>query len=204
MSSGSLWHLTGLRKERCLPRTYLAGARRNLHFVCVCVCVWTNIPVFSKGYLNNVKYRCAILTKGKGLVSQRAKKSSHWVGGGQGGLACCSPWGRKESDTTKRQNWTELNCPVLKIILIYSQIWASYLFIENIASMPACLLSWPAFIMSLDVESKLIAQSFLFSWHDRWTILVGCLTRTDSQFQAVQQDLYQFCLACALNMFINL
>ena len=23
------------------------------------------------------------------------------VGDGQGGLACCSPWGRKESDTTK-------------------------------------------------------------------------------------------------------
>ena len=27
---------------------------------------------------------------------------------GQGGLACCSPWGRKESDTTEWQNWTEL------------------------------------------------------------------------------------------------
>ena len=26
------------------------------------------------------------------------------VGEGQGGLACCSPWGRKESDTTERQN----------------------------------------------------------------------------------------------------
>ena len=24
------------------------------------------------------------------------------VGDGQGGLACCSPWGHKESDTTKR------------------------------------------------------------------------------------------------------
>ena len=23
---------------------------------------------------------------------------------GQGGLVCCSPWGRKESDTTGRQN----------------------------------------------------------------------------------------------------
>ena len=27
----------------------------------------------------------------------------------QGGLACCSPWGRKESDTTEQLNWTELN-----------------------------------------------------------------------------------------------
>ena len=30
------------------------------------------------------------------------------VGDGQGGLACCTPWGCKESDTTKRLNWTEL------------------------------------------------------------------------------------------------
>ena len=26
------------------------------------------------------------------------------VGDGQGGLACCSPWGHKESDTTERLN----------------------------------------------------------------------------------------------------
>ena len=31
------------------------------------------------------------------------------VGDGQGGLACCSSWGHKESDTTERLNWTELN-----------------------------------------------------------------------------------------------
>ena len=26
----------------------------------------------------------------------------------QGSLACCDSWGRKESDTTERLNWTEL------------------------------------------------------------------------------------------------
>ena len=31
------------------------------------------------------------------------------VGDGQGGLACCGSWGHKESDTTERLNWTELN-----------------------------------------------------------------------------------------------
>ena len=30
------------------------------------------------------------------------------VGAGQGSLECCSPWGRKESDTTERLNWTEI------------------------------------------------------------------------------------------------
>ena len=29
-------------------------------------------------------------------------------GDGQGGLECCDSWGRKESDTTERLNWTEL------------------------------------------------------------------------------------------------
>ena len=31
------------------------------------------------------------------------------VDDGQGSLACCSPWGRKDSDVTERLNWTELN-----------------------------------------------------------------------------------------------
>ena len=31
------------------------------------------------------------------------------IGDGQGGLACCSLWGRKESDMTEWLKWTELN-----------------------------------------------------------------------------------------------
>ena len=31
------------------------------------------------------------------------------VGDGQGGLACCDSWGRKELDTTEWLDWTELN-----------------------------------------------------------------------------------------------
>ena len=31
------------------------------------------------------------------------------VGDGQGGLACCSSWSHKQSDTTERLNWTGLN-----------------------------------------------------------------------------------------------
>ena len=37
---------------------------------------------------------------------------SEWtpgVGDGQGGLAWCDSWGRKESDMTEQLNWTELN-----------------------------------------------------------------------------------------------
>ena len=35
--------------------------------------------------------------------------ASSEAGDGQGGLVFCSPWGHKESDTTERLNWTELN-----------------------------------------------------------------------------------------------
>ena len=33
-------------------------------------------------------------------------------GEGQGSLTCCSPWGRKESDTTEQLHCTALNCGV--------------------------------------------------------------------------------------------
>ena len=35
------------------------------------------------------------------------------VADGQGGLACCGSWGRKESDTTERLNWAECFCSLL-------------------------------------------------------------------------------------------
>ena len=43
------------------------------------------------------------------------------VGDGQGGVACCDSWGRKESDTTERlSDWTELNWTEHKTGFIYS------------------------------------------------------------------------------------
>ena len=38
-----------------------------------------------------------------------------WEFDGQEGLACCSSWDHKESDTTEGLNWTELNCVVLDV-----------------------------------------------------------------------------------------
>ena len=39
-----------------------------------------------------------------------AENRNPGVGDGQGGLACCSSWGRKESDMTEWLNWTEGFC----------------------------------------------------------------------------------------------
>ena len=46
------------------------------------------------------------------------------VGDGQGGLACCSPWGCKESDTTEWLNWTAF---VFNGI-VYSIKFANYIY----------------------------------------------------------------------------
>ena len=56
-------------------------------------------------------------------------RESEWtpgVGDGQGGLACCSPWGRKESDMTERLNWTE------PIIYIYTPLKFFYWVIVDV------------------------------------------------------------------------
>ena len=39
-------------------------------------------------------------------ITPRGRESEQalGVGDGQGGLACCGPWGRKESDTTEQMN----------------------------------------------------------------------------------------------------
>ena len=45
------------------------------------------------------------------------------IGDGQGGLACCVSWGRKESDMIKQLNWTELN--------ILCLMWKSLNFLQG-------------------------------------------------------------------------
>ena len=62
-------------------------------------------------------------------------RESGWtleVGDGQGGLACCDSWGRKESDTTERLNWTELNVfsSYLKLCF-YEIINSKYFWVKN-------------------------------------------------------------------------
>ena len=67
----------------------------------------------------------------KGMTEDEMVGWHHWldgheleqapgVGDGQGGLVCCSPWGRKESDMTEWLKWTDWNrfymsiCPVIQ------------------------------------------------------------------------------------------
>ena len=56
------------------------------------------------------------------------------VGNGQGGLACCNSWGRKESDTTEWLNWTELNWT--------GSVLKGYAFLRICAFLPSCPFYW--------------------------------------------------------------
>ena len=49
----------------------------------------------------------------------RESECTPGVGDGQGGLVCCGSWGRKESDTTERLNWTELYVNYFSIKMIF-------------------------------------------------------------------------------------
>ena len=61
---------------------------------------------------NITRWKLFFLTNCKASVYYFLASSLLWVslrpgGDRQGGLACCSPWGHKELDTTERLNWTE-------------------------------------------------------------------------------------------------
>ena len=55
------------------------------------------------------------------------------IGDGQGGLGCCDSWGRKESDTTERLNWTEFSgISYNNYFNIYSTFVESYVMFPKI------------------------------------------------------------------------
>ena len=49
------------------------------------------------------------------------------VGDGQGGLACCVSWGRKESDTTEWLNWTECTHIILIVCILSCSVTSNSL-----------------------------------------------------------------------------
>ena len=81
----------------------------------------------------------------KGMTEDKISGWHHWldqresewtpgVGDGQGGLACCDSWRRKESDMTQRLNWTELMSLLLNML--------SRFIITFLPSNKRLLISW--------------------------------------------------------------
>ena len=112
-------------------------------------------------------------------------RESEWTPGDgdeQGGLACCDSWGRKESDTTERLNWTELNwteacsamnLPLSTALTVSHRFWVvlfSFWFISMhilISFFISSVICWlfSSVLFSLHMLTFLIVFFFLFSLH---------------------------------------
>ena len=60
------------------------------------------------------------------------------VGDGQGSLACCSPWGLKESDTTQRLNLTEYCIISCVSLYVWNSQWFNLKFYFNLVIIFDC------------------------------------------------------------------
>ena len=73
----------------------------------------------------------------KGMTEDKMVGWHHWlnghefeqapgVGDEQGSVVCCSPWGRKESDTTEQLNWTEGRHSAWRKAFVYFIVFENY------------------------------------------------------------------------------
>ena len=95
---------------------------------------------------------------------------SEWtpgVGDGQGGLACCDSWGRKELDTTEWLNWTKLRLIIYG--LYYVEVGSFYAhFLKSFNH--KCVLNFvKAFSASIDI----------IIWFLSFNLLIWCVTLID-------------------------
>ena len=95
------------------------------------------------------------------------------VGDGQGGLACCSSWGCKESDTTEQLNWTDFelqNCRIVPPKKVVCQ------FILPIKCLWHCLLPHNL----ADTKSTDLYNLPIWKGKNRYHVLIASLMLTFS------------------------
>ena len=97
---------------------------------------------------------------------------SEWtpgVGDGQGGLACCDSWGRKESDTTEPLNWTELN--------VFLDIFKGYIYLVTTDSFSFLsfdnILIFSSFLKYIFSEHRILISEPL-SWFLKKKVPLSC------------------------------
>ena len=81
-------------------------------------------------------------------------------GDGQGSLVCCSPWGRKESDTTEWLNWSELyssTCAMLEVKFLQAE-WKEHGL--EVRRLRCCSGSSPICYLDPGKSSTLWSQCF--------------------------------------------
>ena len=91
---------------------------------------------------------------------------SEWtpgVGDGQGGLACCDSWGRKESDTTEQLNWTELNWSWVLVVLVHAACtWGSTNWVTWLSHLSLPPILWQTLsALCITISKKSSRDSYL-------------------------------------------
>ena len=101
------------------------------------------------------------------------------VGVGQGGLACCSSWGCKESDTAEQLNWTEWRWMGFHVLISHSCIFFGEITKplhmgfpggQMVKNLPAMQETW---VWSLGwedpLEKGMATHSSILAWRISWT-----------------------------------
>ena len=122
------------------------------------------------------------------------------VGAGQGGLACCNSWGRKESDMTEQLNWTELD-------LLTAQKGGLCLFLNK----KCCFyVNWSGIVRDMAQQLKehitKRRQKLADSWNKwngigSWTLRL--LPLTGPLFMLLVALLFGLCILNEFNRFIT-
>ena len=87
----------------------------------------------------------------KGTTEDEMAEWHHWLDGhesgwtpgvddGQGGLGCCVSWGHKESDTTERLNWTELNWYLYSFLYGFCVSITGFWFMVTMVFISDCII----------------------------------------------------------------
>ena len=136
------------------------------------------------------------------------------VGDAQGSLECCSPWGRKESDTTEptELDWTNC-CPLRKLVRFAVGVpWSgSFILVPGAKSYALKLVNWNFFQSGLLLTSPqdqvrglllgappgwsyemVLCQTHCASWVSPAIKVLTDLSRL-AQICAVSQDMGLFC-----------
>ena len=94
-------------------------------------------------------------------------------GDGQGDLACCDSWGRKESDMTERLNWYKM---ILNILGIRASLVA-----QVVKNPPVMQETWVQSLGWEDpLEKETATHSSILAWRIPWACIVHGVAELDT------------------------